>query len=231
MRRVRQLVDEVQHRYPGDHFFDRFAESCAKNPGKLSLYRTYEDAFRWLDPTSWETLKQKAVAHFRDHRPGQLKQGFFNQLNDAFAYRHLARRGCDQVRILPETGQQVPDLEYFEGRVLRGCEVKTLGVSDEEISRRDSREAFANVYLRLSEGFFNKLRGAIAAARSQIEAHSGQGLVYLVIIPDDFALDNYRSYRRELALFARADNVENVHIRFGLQSRLRMRLKGRLTIG
>jgi hypothetical protein len=40
--------------------------------------------------------------------------GFFNQLNEAFAYQHLVRQGHDRVRILPEQGVRVPDLEYFD---------------------------------------------------------------------------------------------------------------------
>ena len=229
MRRVRELVEAVRSAYPNDHFFDRFAESCRNNPGRAKTYRTYEDALRWLDPDSWATLKAKAIAHFRDHRPGQLKQGLFNQLNEAFAYRHLARRGYRGVRILSESGRQVPDVEYLEGRQRRSCEVKTVGLSDEEVSRRRSREAFSNVYLQLSDGFFQKLRSAIAAARSQIHSHSTQGLAYLVVIPDDMALDNYDSYRRAVAAFARAEDVVDVYIKFGLRFNLHMQLRGRLT--
>jgi hypothetical protein len=131
--------------------------------------------------------------------------------------------------MLPESGRRVPDLEYLEGRQLRSCEVKTLGISDEEVSRRGSREAFSNVYLQLSHGFFHKLRSAITAARSQIQSHSTQGLAYLVVIPDDFVLDNYEGYRRAVAAFAGADDVDEVYIKFALRFNRRMRLRGRLT--
>src|SRR5688572_4448791 len=102
MRRVRELVSAVQSRYPDDHFFDRFLETCKEVPAKRKVYRSYEDAFRWLDDASWKTLKSKAVAHFQDHRAGQLKQGLFNQLNEALAYRYLIRQGYEQVRVLAE---------------------------------------------------------------------------------------------------------------------------------
>jgi hypothetical protein len=229
MRRVGELVAAVRSVYPHDPFFARFAESCRNNPQKAKIYCTYEDALRWLDPDSWATLKGKAVAHFRDHRPGQLKQGFFNQLNEAFAYRHLARRGYGGVRMLPETGRQVPDLEYFEGRQRLSCEVKTVGRSDEEVFRRGSREAFANVYLHLSDGFFRKLRSTIAVARSQIQSRSTKGMAYLVMIPDDMVLDNYDSYRRAVAAFARAEDVVDVYIKFDVRFNRHMQLRGRLT--
>lgn len=49
-------------------------ESCRENLSKKKAYRTYDAALRVLDRESWEVLKTKALAHFRDHRPGQLKQ-------------------------------------------------------------------------------------------------------------------------------------------------------------
>ncbi len=112
MRRVRELVIAAKKAYPRDHFFDRFWESCREIPAEKRSFRTYDDAFRVLDCDSWEALKAKAIAHFRDHRAGQLKQGFFNQLNEAFAYRHLVRQGHGGVRLLSEHGRRIPDIQY-----------------------------------------------------------------------------------------------------------------------
>ena len=226
MRRVRELVAAVRQVYPDDLFFDRFWESCQENPAKRKAYRTYDDAFHWLDAESWEVLKTKAIRHFRDHRAGQRKQGFFNQLNESFAYRHLVRQGYKAVRLLPEHGHRVPDLRYFDGPRRQHCEVKTVGISDEEISRRGSSKAFSNVYLRLDEGFLNKLSSTIEAAKAQIEAQGTTGLVYLVVIWDDLALDNYRAYRRELTSFARERGVNGVQIKVGRRFNRRMRLAG-----
>lgn len=220
------MANAVREAYPTDRFFDDFAESCRSNPAKMKAYRTYDDVFRLLDSESWGILKAKAVAHFRDHRPGQLKQGFFNQLNEAFAYRHLLRQGSTAVRMLPETGERVPDLQYIAGRVRKHCEVKTLNISDEEISRRESANAFSNVYLGLGDGFFKKLSDAVATGRSQIAAQGTEGLVYVVAIWDDMALDYYRVYRRQLASFAREKSIDNVHIKVGLRFNRRMRLTG-----
>lgn len=224
MRRVRELVDAATRAHPNDHFFDRFIESCAETPAKAKAYRTYEDAFRLLDSESWNILKTKAVRHFRDHRLGQLKQGFFNQLNESFAYRHLVRQGFTGVRMLPELGKRTPDLRYLSGGVVQHCEVKTIGISDDEIARRGSRRAFSNTYLHLDEGFFQKLHGTITAAKIQIASQGTGGLVYLVVIWDDFILDSYRNYRRELASFARARAIDGVHLKVGLRFNRRMRL-------
>jgi hypothetical protein len=224
MTRIRELIQLVRQRHPNDKFFHAFEDSCRVNPSKRKVYRTYNDALRVLDDTSWQLLKAKAVLHFRDHRRGQLKQGFFNQLNEAFAYRHLVRQGYTDVVMLPETGRRVPDLQYRVGDLREHCEVKTLNISDEEIDRRESRKAFSNVYVRLGEGFFKKLSDAIAVARGQINAQGTGGLVFVVVIWDDIALDSYRTYRRELSAFARARGIGGVHIKVGLRFNRRMRL-------
>lgn len=226
MRRIRELVAAVRQMYPSDRFFDRFEESCRENTSKKKAYRTYEDALRGLDHESWEVLKAKALKHFRDHRNGQLKQGFFNQLNEAFAYRHLVQLGHRRIKLLAEQGSRVPDLQYFDvdGGLLRHCEVKTIGISDEEISRRSSHEVFTNTYLRLSEGFLNKLADAIAKARTQIAAQGTNGLVYVLVLLDDIALDYYQDYRRQLAQFAQDKKIDDVHIKFGLRFNRHMRL-------
>jgi hypothetical protein len=221
---VRELVGAVRSSYPKDGFFDDFVESCRRIRSKRAAYRAYDDAFRWLDDNSWKLLKQKAITHFRDHRPGQLKQGFFNQLNEAFAYRHLVRQGFRQVRILPEQGRRVADIEYYAEREHRHCEVKTIGISDNEMGRRGSRSAFSNVYVQLGTPFFRKLRSTIDVARSQIAAQGTTGLVYVVMLFDDFALDNYGSYRREIARFAKAEEITDVYLKVGERFNRRMRL-------
>lgn len=224
MRRIRELVAATRQIYPHDPFFYRFEESCREESAKKKTYRTYDDAFRELDRESWEVLKAKALKHFRDHRTGQLKQGFFNQLNEAFAYRHLVRQGYCRVKLLPEQGRPVPDIQYFDGGLLRHCEVKTIGISDEEISRRSSREVFTNTYLRLGEGFLKKLADTIAKARTQIAAQRTSGLVYLLVLLDDIAMDYYQDYRRQLAQFTRDKMIDDVHTKFGLRLNRHMRL-------
>ena len=226
MRRIRELVADVANVHPKDSFIDRFEESCRENPAKRRAYRSYDDALRLLDSASWQILKSKAIAHFRDHRQGQLKQGFFNQLNEAFAYRHLVRRGFTGVRMLPEDGRPVPDLRYRDGREIKHCEVKTISISDEEISRRESSKVFTNAYVRLEEGFFRKLASDIVNAKAQITTRGTEGLVYVVVVWDDIALDYYKSYRKALSGFACANDIDDVHIKVGLRFNRRMSLAG-----
>lgn len=224
MRRIRELVAAATAKYPRDTFFERFEDSCRKNDAKRKAYRTYEDALRVLDNDSWDVLKGKAVSHFRDHRSGQLKQGFFNQLNEAFAYRHLVRNGFTDVQVLRETGRRTPDIRYRDRGKLKFCEVKTINISDEEITRRGSKEAFSNIYVRLSDSFLSKFTSTVSQARDQVVTAGDRGLVYVIVLWDDFALDNYDTYRKQLKATASELGFDHVHVKVGLRFNRRMRL-------
>ena len=101
LKRFHELVSEVRTRFPEDTFFDDF-EELLRDPEKRKHYRAYNDALVFLDDDSWSVLKTKSIRDFMNEREGQLKQGFFNQLNEAFAYRYLVRKGFSNVRILAE---------------------------------------------------------------------------------------------------------------------------------
>jgi len=224
MKRIRELMETVTRVYPKDRFFLGFEESCRTSPAKRAAYRTYDDALRVLDERSWRILKDKAVAHFKDHRRGQLKQGFFNQLNEAFAYRWLVRRGCTGVVMLAECGARTPDIRYVEAGRVKHCEVKTLGLSEKEIRRRESREVFTNAYAELDEGFFRKLASSIDTAEAQIAAQGTSGLVYLVVVWDDIALDYYPEYRRQVVAFCRSLGICEVYVKVGLRGNRRVHI-------
>ncbi|MGH8626059.1 MAG: hypothetical protein ACREYC_12600, partial [Gammaproteobacteria bacterium] len=104
------------------------------------------------------------------------------------------------VRLLqPIRKKKTPDISYRTGGEVLYCEVKTVGVSNEEIGRLNSGEAFSgHLYLRLSEGFLGKLSSAIGVGLEQIKSASGSGLVYVVIQFDDFVLQHYSMYRQQI---------------------------------
>jgi len=230
MTRVQKLISAARAAYPQDQFFQGFEESCRKHKYKRQHYRTYEDVLRLLDPQSWQVLKTKAVRHFIDHRDGQMKQGFFNQLNDAFAYRYLLQRSYTDVTILPEGKRSTPDLRYFDAGVVKHCEVKTLGISDDEIQRRRSAKTRdARLDIKLTDGFLEKVTGAINSARRQVTGHSPEGLVYLIVLWDDFTTEilgtdsgNYGCYRRQLVAYCRDRGIHDVCIKAGLRGNRRI---------
>ena len=127
--------------------------------------------------------------------------------------------------MLPESGQSTPDIRYIEAACVKHCEVKTLGLSDEEIQRRESGRVFTNAYNQLSEGFFRKLGKDIEAAEAQIRTQRTSGLVYLVADWDDMALDYYPQYRRQVISFCSVRAKIDVYVKVGLRGNRRMQIK------
>jgi hypothetical protein len=227
MRRIRELLGAVELAHPSDHFFANIEQTWGISPQARAQYAAYDRALRVLDNQSWHELKAKAVKHFRDHRNGQLKQGFFNQLNEAFAYEFLLRRGFGKVRILREGGATMPDIAYCEGTHARFCEVKTIGISEEQISRRSARSAYSGaIYSQLSPGFLKKLNSTISHAWSQIASQGDSGLVYLLVLFDDFTLMYYDTYRRQILRCIAKHPAEAVYIKVGLLGRRRIAKPG-----
>lgn len=219
MKRILEIVAEIKKRYPSDKFFSSFESSCRTNPEKKKSYRIYDDALMMLDNESWQILKCKALEHYMDHRKGQKKQGFFNQLNEAFAYRYLVRKGFKDVRFIKEEKKEKsPDIRYSVHNTPSYCEVKTLGISDDQINRRNTiAVSDGSDYVRLKDGFLNKFRDAICTARQQICAFGSNGLVYVIINLDDFTLDYYQNYKKQLIAFSENHGFSNLFIKIGLR--------------
>lgn len=220
MRRMRELIEQVQAAHPRDRFFEKIEITWAASPQARAQYEAYDRAFRTMDEQSWSELKCKALKHFLDHRKGQLKQGFFNQLNEAFAYQHLTRRGYRGIEVLREDGKVKPDLQYMLGRQRAFCEVKTIGISQEQLARWEARSAFhGSIYSELSSGFLSKLHGTITNAWNQIRSQGSGGFIYLVVLFDDFTLMYYDRYRTQIQKLLVAHDAPSVHVKIGLLGR------------
>jgi hypothetical protein len=223
MKRIPEIIGILRHRYPRDDFFSEFEESCRISAAKRYYYRLYDKALMTLDDDSWEILKDKAVRHYMDHRKGQRKQGFFNQLNEAFAYRHLVGSGFHDVHFIREGVCKSPDIRFAVDNTQSYCEVKTLGISDEEIRRRSSRKVINGaLYVNLSAGFLNKFFEAVVTAQKQIAAWGATGLVYVMILFDDIAQDYYQNYRKQMIKFALDNGFDNLFIKVGLRGNRRI---------
>ncbi len=207
----------ARSRYANDDFFVNFEEKCRAMPEVLKDFRTYDRALSTLDCESWEILKNKALRHYLDHRKGQKKQGFFHQLNEAFAYNHLVKQGFQNVRFLEEGKTKTPDIAYIDRGMQKYCEVKSLGISDKEIERRNSTTWYdASVYFDLGRLFANKLVSAVSEAKKQILFVGTQGMVYVLVDVDDFTRRHYKSYRKELIGVLRDLGI-SVFVKVGLR--------------
>ena len=114
MKRFRELIAGIREKYHSDDFFENLEDSCRRERSRQKHYRSYNDALMLLDDESWSTLKEKAIEQFMNEREGQRKQGFFNQLNEAFAYRYLLRRGFENIRFIKETKERTPDIRFSD---------------------------------------------------------------------------------------------------------------------
>lgn len=203
MDKIKELIDEVVQLYPTDDFFRTFwsdievLESIRRKYIELNAYLSV------IDTDSWRVLKAKAIEHFKDHREGQRKQGFFNQLNESKAYSYLKKSGCVNLRFIPEEKNKTPDIEgkYQDNRIL--CEVKTIDISEDEINRRRNSEVYdISVYCKLSKGFVNKFKSAFENAKSKFFDYSKTDkdilMVYFVISFDDFVGYYNENYEQQL---------------------------------
>lgn len=223
MKRINEIIADLKNRYPNDDFFSNFTESCRISADKRRQYQIYNKALMTLDDESWQILKDKALKHYRDHREGQKKQGFFNQLNEAFAYRYLTNKDFKNIRFIKEDKKTRPDIEYMLEHAKCYCEVKTLGISDDEISRRGSGSVYdGKVYNSLGDGFLKKLQQAVESARTQIKALGPEGLVYILMRFDDISSDHYENYRKQLTDFSKRQGFKNLYIKIGITGNKRI---------
>jgi hypothetical protein len=232
MKRFRELVAAARERFPDDDFFAGFESGCRLQPSRLKHYRPYNDALMLLDNEAWSTLREKALAHFRNERTGQRKQAFFNHLNEAFAYRHLQRSGFKNIRFIEEAKEKRPDLGFVDGGTECYCEVKTIGLSDNEIKRRETHGAQDGaVYVNLSPEFLNKLSATVETAWTQIRSLGEHGLVFIIVNPDDIAWDYRKRHRKQLTEFCRSQGFENLVIKMGYLGNRGIRINHRFSVG
>ena len=225
MERFRELVAGTRKSCPDDDFFANFENNC-RTPTVRKHYRCYNDALMTLDDESWNILKQKAINHFQNERDGQRKQGFFNQLNEAFAYRYLLHQGFKYVRLIKEGKSKSPDIRFVDRGAKSYCEVKTVGISDDEIRRRAGGSVHDGaVYFALSTGFLDKLADDITRAWKQIHSLGDNGLVFVLVQFDDLALDHYRRYRKQLTEFSQTRGLGNLILKVGHRGNRRICIK------
>ena len=115
---------------------------------------------------------------------------------------------------------KTPDISYVE-QEMKYCEVKSIGISDDEIKRRYGHDLDGQdfdvpdfyrldffdgkAHTRLSDGFLNKLLIDVNDAREQIAAVKGTGIVFVLARFDDFTRDYIETYRAQLRKFCDAE--------------------------
>lgn len=198
-----ELIEEIEKKHPNDWWIESRRETASLFPDYFPQVHIYENALRILDSDSWLVLSEKAHEAFSEPQGARGKHQFFNLLNETLAYEHLVAQGLRNIRLLRTVPKKkTPDISYEANGVARYCEVKTISVSKEELDRTSAEGVFDSfIYYELSPQFLNKLDSTIQAAAAQIQSISPSGLVYVIVHFDDFSLDHYDTYQRQISEF------------------------------
>jgi len=198
-----ELIAEIEKKHPDDWWIKSRRETESLFPDSFPQVQIYENALRILDSDSWLVLSEKAHDVFPGPRGARGKNQFFNLLNEALAYEYLVGQELRNIRLLrPVPKKKTPDISYDANGMSRYCEVKTISVSEEELDRIDAGETFdSSIYYELTSQFLNKLASTIQMAVAQIKSVSPSGLVYVIVNFDDFSLDHYDTYQRQISEF------------------------------
>ncbi len=222
MSRLKNFLHQIRAQFPNDWYFEDIDFSFQAR----SVIATYDRALSTLDQESWAYLQKKALGEFCSGKNnGRGKQPFFNQLNEAFAFRFLLLNDHQQVAFIPEDikkKNKTPDICFMRNGSFSFCEVKTLSISENEISRMASESVIDNsIYQELDNSFLEtKLSSTINLAREQIMSAGTDGLVYLIVHFDDFTLAHYSTYRQQIVNVLNSKfPSQEVYIKIGLQSR------------
>ena len=171
MPRFNQLVEELEECFPADWWLaSRRESSRILDENSFPQIAVYDRALCALDDTSWAILSERAREVFSGPKGDRGKSQFFNLLNEALAYEYLMLKGFNSVRLLRANSKnKSPDICCRGDSEIRYCEVKTIGVSDEELARTKAEDVFSSaIYSSLSHKFFAKLCSTIRAAKEQL---------------------------------------------------------------
>lgn len=218
MKRFNELIQKIVHSGKEDSFLETMKTNL-ENQSWISAYTHYEHVFQCLDNNAWDLLSAKAIEHYQQHRDGQLKEAFYNQLNEAFAYQYLVNQGYENVAFFEENKKKkTPDLSYKINEKQFYCEVKSIGVSVDEIYRSKSGEVYdaGEAYCSLQEGFFKKLKDKFNEANIQISEY-GEGLIFIYIPRfDDVTHMYYSRYKEQIIEFITSYEIIEVYIKIGI---------------
>jgi hypothetical protein len=221
MPRIYELRDLIDDPASPDAYFQNFEENVRESPHHVQeVYLRRERELQGLDPDSWKSLKSEASPYLIRKDPSRGWQQLFDILNQARAYNFLKTIGCSKIRFVPRADKQAlrtPDLEAFFGpdRVL--CEVKTINISQEEVHARTSFTA-RPIGIRLSDGFFRKLRSDIMDAKKQMQDYDLTGtarhFVYINPCFDDFLAQCKEEYFGEIDQYLSENPIPGAELIF-----------------
>lgn len=223
MSRLEALLKIVSTQYPDDWWITAFKVMLDNGDGiLLDQLKIYSRPLDLLDEESWKVIRDKATTSFRQNIRRRGKQSFFNLLNETLAYEYLVESNYENVSLLKEHGKvKVPDVKFSKDGSDYYCEVKTIGVSEEELDRAGKEDCYdSSVYSELGERFFDKLSSVVNTAIEQINTESPENVIYIILNFDDFVGFYHETYKTQLENFLQEKFPYNqIYLRAGLFKR------------
>jgi hypothetical protein len=221
--RVYELQDLIQNPPPSSAYFRDFEGTLSEWPQKRKQFADIESDLQGLDSEAWSRLKEEAASLLTARNEKRGWQALFTILNQAKAYNYLKRLGCTNVKFIPASrikGQKTPDLQADLDSVKVLCEVKTIGISEIEATRRHGGGVGESTD-RLEEGFFNKLTSDLLRAKSQILAFGAdratRKIAYVVVNFDDRLHEYADRYQIQISQYVAANPVPELEIVFEIK--------------
>jgi hypothetical protein len=221
--RVFELHDLVETPRPANAYFRDFDSSLAMYPQKRKQFRDIESELQGLESQAWAQLKTEVASLLTAIDSTRGWQALFDILNQAKAYNYLKRLGCTKIGFIPVSrarGQLTPDLGADLGSVNVLCEVKTINISEEEATRRQSG-GVGTITDRLEDGFFNKLTSNLVRAKAQMVAYGADSatkmIAYVVINFDDSFHEYADRYQVQIDQYVSSDPVPGLEIAFDIK--------------
>lgn len=201
--RINELVslhhpDDVRSR------FYRFWESFFDIPERAKAFTAIENELSSLEEQAWFFLKNEAKDLIIKSNCQRGWNQLFEKLNEAKGYCFLKSIGCIDISFIPRATKnniETPDFKGLKNGSLVLAEVKTINISDELVSARESGSVM-KAHNTLTLGLENKLNSTFKKAVSQLNSYpqpeETTKYIYLVATYDD-EID----YRHELNAEAR----------------------------
>lgn len=221
MPRVYELQDLIYDRSAPAAYFQNFDESVHEYPEKRKTWLGREKVLQRLDQQSWKFLKDEAKPYLTSRdTSGRGHQQLISILNQAFAYTYLIDEGCSDVAFIPRSevpGRETPDLKGRLNNRKVLCEVKSIGISDDEAIRRQNGGA-GSTKNALGMGFLNKLTSNLRKAKCQMAAYDSSNEIMRIafIVPDfDDLLGEYKAeYFRQIDQHLAVERTEGIDVVF-----------------
>ena len=221
MPRVYELRDLIESPSAPDAYFQNFDQSICEEPSKKQAWLAWENKLQKLDLVSWHFLKTEAGPYLNKRETnGRGWEQLFSILNQAHAYNYLVDQGCASVHFIPRAdaqGQKTPDLYgVCDGRRVL-CEVKTIHISKDEATCRQTQQG-RSISNGLNAGFLKKFHDDLHKANDQIESYDGAAdvkrIAFFVINFDDAFAEYKTEYFAQLDQYLAAHPISGIDIVF-----------------